>query len=166
MKPEDKRPKPAIPQIRAEEAAHTLVPLSLTPTVDDPLAILQLKMVRQEKTIEDLIERNDIAQLLITRYKKHEDEEAAMEREEYSRRNRDRHRTESEMELQVLLTEETKKYERILRNRNASVKNLTEAESGARCQGGELTARDGTIAKLKEQIEKVTGDSIKKFTRC
>jgi hypothetical protein len=38
------------------------------------------------------------------------------------------------------LAEETKKYERMLRDRNASVKNLTEAEIGARHQGGELTA--------------------------
>ena len=40
----------------------------------------------------------------------------------------------------MLLADETKKYERMLRDRNASVKNLTEAEIGPRRQGGELTA--------------------------
>jgi chromosome segregation ATPase len=35
---------------------------------------------------------------------------------------------------------------------------------GAMRQWGEVTARDGTIAKLKEQHEKVTADSIKKST--
>lgn len=44
MKPEDKRPTPAIPQTRADEAKNTLVPLSLTPTVEDPLATLQLQI--------------------------------------------------------------------------------------------------------------------------
>ena len=42
-KPEDKRPTPALPQTRTEEAAHALTPLSLTPPVDDPLAALQQK---------------------------------------------------------------------------------------------------------------------------
>ena len=40
----------------------------------------------------------------------------------------------------MLFAEETKKNERMLRDRNASVKNLTEAEIGARHQGGKLTA--------------------------
>ena len=44
MKPEDKRPTPAIPHNRTEEAMNALTPLSLTPPVDDPLAALQLKM--------------------------------------------------------------------------------------------------------------------------
>jgi hypothetical protein len=44
MKPEDKRPTPAIPHNRTEAAANALTPLSLTPPVDDPLAALQLKM--------------------------------------------------------------------------------------------------------------------------
>jgi hypothetical protein len=43
-KPEDKRPTPAIPHNRTEEAANALTPLSLTLPVDDPLAALQLKM--------------------------------------------------------------------------------------------------------------------------
>ena len=43
-------------------------------------------------------------------------------------------------DLRPLLAEETKKYERMLRDRNASVKNLTEGELGARRQGGKLTA--------------------------
>jgi arginyl-tRNA synthetase len=68
-------------------------------------------------------------------------------------------------ERRVLLTEETQKYERMLRDRNASTKNLTEAESGVRRQGVELSARDGTIIKLKEQLDKVTNDSIKKSTK-
>ena len=65
-------------------------------------------------------------------------------------------------ELRVLLANETKKYERMLRERNASTKILTEAESGARRQGVELAARDGTVTKLKEQLDKVTSASSKK----
>ena len=65
----------------------------------------------------------------------------------------------------MLLIEETKKYERMLRDRNASASNLTEAESGARRQGVELSARDGTIVKLKEQLDKVTNDFLKKSTK-
>jgi len=71
MKPEDKRPTPAIPQTRAEDAAQALVPPSLTPPVDDPLAALQLKMdqlvqgylylsennQRLEKTVSELTAR-------------------------------------------------------------------------------------------------------------
>ena len=43
---------------------------------------LEATSIRQEKTIEDLRERNDIAQLLITRYKEHENEEATLESKE------------------------------------------------------------------------------------
>ena len=55
----------------------------------------------------------------------------------------------------MLLTEETKK----------NVKNLNEAESEVRRQGAELSNRDGTIAKLTDQLYKVTRDSIKKSTK-
>jgi len=71
MKPEDKRPTPAIPHNRTEEAANALTPLSLAPPVDDPLAALQLKMdqlvqgylylsennQRLEKTVSELTAR-------------------------------------------------------------------------------------------------------------
>jgi phage shock protein A len=86
---------------------------------------------------------------------------------------RDRQRTEEEIDaltqgnegLRIQLVEETKKYERMLRDRNASVKNLAETEKGARRQGAELTARDATITQLRDQLEKVTADSIKKSAR-
>lgn len=44
-------------------------------------------------------------------------------------------------------------------------KDHLEAKMGAIRQWGEVTARDGTIAKMKEQLEKVTGDFIKKSTK-
>ena len=60
---------------------------------------------------------------------------------------RDRQRTEQEIDaLRVRLVDDTKKYELMLRDRIASVKNLAEAEKGARRQGEELAARDATIA--------------------
>ena len=62
------------------------------------------------------------------------------------------------------MEEETKKSERLARDRSKSIKNLTEAESGARRQGAELSNRDGTIATLTDKLEKVTRDSIKKST--
>jgi chromosome segregation ATPase len=62
------------------------------------------------------------------------------------------------------LEAETKKSERLDRDRSRSVKNLAEAESGARRQGAELSNRDGTIATLTDKLEKVTRDSIKKST--
>ena len=52
-------------------------------------------------------------------------------------------------QLRALLEEETKKFERLARDRNKSIKNLAEAESG------------GT---LTDKLEKVTRDSIKKST--
>ena len=67
--------------------------------------------------------------------------------------------------MRLLLTEEKKKYEKMLRERNMSNAAPLEAEIGAMRQWGEVTARDGTIAKLKEQHEKVTADSINKSTK-
>ena len=65
---------------------------------------------------------------------------------EQSRRNRELRQNESELETprqsneepRVRLADETKRYERMLRDRNKSAKNLAEAESGARRQGAEL----------------------------
>ena len=65
----------------------------------------------------------------------------------------------------VRLVDETKKYERMLRDRNASAKNLAEAEKRAKRQVEELAARDATITQLRDQLDKVTTDSIKKSTR-
>ena len=62
------------------------------------------------------------------------------------------------------MKEETKKSERLARDRSKSAKNLAEAESGARRQGAELSNREGTITKMTDQLEKVTKDSIKKST--
>ena len=61
--------------------------------------------------------------------------------------------------LRVQVAEETKKYDR-----NASVKNLAEAEKGARRQVDELMAR-ATIIQLTDQLDKVTADSNKKSTK-
>ena len=71
---------------------------------------------------------------------------AALKIREQSRRNRELRQNESELETprqsneepRVLLADETKRYERMLRDRNKSAKNLAEAESGARRQGAEL----------------------------
>ena len=54
-------------------------------------------------------------------------------------------------DLRLLLVEEKKKYERMLRERNMSIAAATEAEMGAMRQWSEVTARDGTIVKLKER---------------
>ena len=67
-------------------------------------------------------------------------------------------------QLRELLEAETKKAERLERDRSKSIKNLAEAESGARRQGAELSNRDGTIATLTSKLDKVTRDSIKKST--
>ena len=66
---------------------------------------------------------------------------------------------------QQLLVEETKKYELMLRERNMSMENQTEAEMGAMQKWGEVTVRDETISMVKEQLEKGTTDSIKSLTR-
>ena len=110
-----------------------------------------------------------IAQLLIAQYKAQEDEEAAQELREQNRRSRDDHQHENELDtlrnhneqLRALLEEETKKSERLARDRSKSAKNLAEAESGARRQGAELSNREGTITTLTDKLEKVTRDSIK-----
>ena len=67
--------------------------------------------------------------------------------------------------LRVRLVDETNRYERMLRDRNASAKNLAEAEKGAKRQVEELTARDATITQLRDQITKITADSIKQRTK-
>ena len=126
----------------------------------------------QAARIEDLNESNNIAQLLIANYKANEDEEADVERRLSKRFDRERRQYDSQVEdlsqrnedLRLLLAEVKKKYERMLRERNQSNADAMEAEMGAMRQWGEVTARDGTIAKLKEQHEKVTADSIKKAT--
>ena len=64
----------------------------------------------------------------------------------------------------LLLEEETKKSERLARDLSKSIKNLAEAESGARRQGAELSNREGTITTLTDKLKKVTRDSIKKST--
>ena len=45
------------------------------------------------------------------------------------------------------------------------MKNLAEAEKGAKRQVEELAARDATITQLRDQIDKITADSIKKSTK-
>ena len=108
----------------------------------------------------------------IAQYKAQEDEEAAQELREQNRRSRDHHQHESELDtlrnnneqLRELLDEETKKSERLIRDRDRVAKNLAEAESGARRQGAELSNREGTITRLTDQLDKVTKDSIKKST--
>ena len=66
--------------------------------------------------------------------------------------------------LRAQVAEEIKKYERMHRDRNASVKNLTDAEKGARRQVDELMTRDATIIELTDQLERVTAESNKKST--
>ena len=63
-----------------------------------------------------------------------------------------------------VLEEETKKSERLVRDRSKAIKNLAEAESGARRQGADFSNRDGTITTLTDKLDKVTRDSIKKST--
>jgi chromosome segregation ATPase len=96
-----------------------------------------------------------------------------LDRRGSSRIAHERQQTEEEIQvlhqtiegLQVQLTEETKKYERMHRDRNVSVKNLADAEKGARRQVDELTARDATIARLRDQLDRITAESNKKSTK-
>ncbi len=46
----------------------------------------------------------------------------------------------------------------MLRDRNASMKNLAEAEKGAKRQVEELAAREATITQLRDQLDKITAD--------
>ena len=55
-----------------------------------------------------------------------------------------------------VLEEETKKSERLVRDRSKAIKNLAEAESGARRQGADFSNRDGTITTLTDKLDKVT----------
>ena len=93
----------------------------------------------QAARIADLNESNNIAQLLIAQYKESEDGEADMERRLSNRFDRERRQYDSQVEdlsqrnedLRLLLAEEKKKYERILRERNQSNAAALEAEMGA-----------------------------------
>ncbi len=51
------------------------------------------------------------------------------------------------------------------RDRNVSVKNLADAEKGAKRQVDELLARDATIIQLTDQLDRVTAESNKKSTK-
>ena len=116
---------------------------------------------------------NKTAQLLIAHYKAAKDEAAELDRRGSSRIAHERQQNEEEIQalnqtiegLRGHLDLETKKYERMLRDRTASVKNLADAEKGARRQVDELTARDATITQLRDQLDRVTTDSNKKLTK-
>ena len=133
---------------------------------------LEAAAIQHEEEMAREREGNAIAQLLIAQYKAKEDEDAEQERRAQHRCSRDADQHENELDtlrthneqLRALLEEETKKSERLARDRNKSIKNLAEAESGARRQGAELSNRDGTISTLTDKLEKVTRDSIKKST--
>ena len=102
-----------------------------------------------------------------------EDEAAELDRRGSSRRDKERHQNEQEIralhqtidELRKQVDADTKKYERILRDRNASMLNLADAEKGARRQVEELTARELTITQLRDQLDRVTAESNKKSTK-
>ena len=134
---------------------------------------LEAQLERQELALNGLRDDYQTAQLLIAHYKADEEEAAEMERRGTNRLMRDRQRTDEEIDaltqgnegLRVRLVDETKKYERMLRDRNASMKNLAETEKGAKRQVEELAARDATITQLRDQIDKITADSIKKSTK-
>ena len=133
---------------------------------------LEAAAIRHEEEMAREREGNAIAQLLIAQYKAQEDEEAEQELRAQHRRSRDDNQYEDELatlrnhneQLRELLAAETQKAERLERDRNKSIKNLAEAESGARRQGAELSNRDGTITTLTSKLDKVTRDSIKKST--
>ena len=122
-------------------------------------------LVLEIRALEEMareLEGNAIAQLLIARYKAKEDEEAEQELRSQHRRSRDDDQHENELDtlrthneqLRALLEEETKKSERLARDRSKSIKK----------SGVELSNRDGTITTLTDKLEKVTRDSIKKST--
>ena len=91
------------------------------------------------------------------------EEAAELERQQSEREVHALHQTIETLCAQV--AEETKKYERMHRDRNASVTNLTNAEKGARRQVDELLARDATIIQLTDQLDRVTAESNKKSTK-
>ena len=133
---------------------------------------LEAAATKHEEDMARELDGNAIAQLLIAQYKAKEDEDAEQERRAQHRRSRDADQHEDELDtlrtnneqLRALLEEETKKSERLARDRNKAAKNLAEAESGARHQFAEMSNRDGTISTLTDKLEKVTRDSIKKST--
>ena len=134
---------------------------------------LDVQIVRLEHVVAGLRDDNKTAQLLIAHYKAAKDVAAELDRRGSSRIAHERQQNEEEIQalnqtiegLRGHLDLETKKYERMLRYRTASVKNLADAEKGARRQVDELTARDATITQLRDQLDRVTTDSNKKSTK-
>ena len=134
-------------EIQNMQQAHRAKRVQHIANLQQRMRDLEFHLVRQEQEVKVLHDKNKTAQLLIAHYTAEEDEEAELERRGTSRLMRDRQRTEEEIDaLRVRLVDDTKKYELMLRDCNASVKNLAEAEKGARRQGEELAARDATIA--------------------
>jgi hypothetical protein len=95
---------------------------------------LEAAAIRHGEEIAREREANAIAQLLIARYKAKDDEEAEQELRSQHRRSRDDDQHENELDtlrnhneqLRALLEAETKKSERLERDRSKSVKNLAD----------------------------------------
>jgi hypothetical protein len=97
--------------------------------------------------------------LLITRYQEYEDREAEVDDEENSRCSRERRRYTDQIDrLEQQLEDRRLEYElqRLRRDRT----DYHDEIRAARRQQDEVAQREGVIAKLTDQVDKMCGDSI------
>ena len=130
--------------------------------------VLQATTARLEERERILSELNEINQLLITRYQEHEDREVDLDDEENSRSSRERCRYTDQIErleqqLEDLLLEHevaSAELNRVRRDRDDYHDEAKAAEAGLQRQQGEVAQREGVIARLTDQVDKMRGDSV------
>ena len=109
--------------------------------------------------VHDLSELNETNQLLITHYQEHEDREADLDDEENSRSSRERRRYTDQIErLEQQLEDLRLEYEiasaelhRLRRDRDDYHDEAKAVEAGLQRQQGEVTQREGVIARLSDK---------------
>ena len=100
--------------------------------------------------VRDLSELNEMNRLLIARYQEYEDRDAHLEDDENSRSSRERHR----------YTDQIEHLEQQLEDLRFEYDVATTELQRLQQQQGEATQREGVVAKLTDQVDKMQGDTI------
>jgi chromosome segregation ATPase len=135
---------------------------------EQALQTMTTRLEERERMVADLSELNDMNRLLITRYQEYEDREAEVDDEENSRSSRERRRYTDQIDrLEQQLEDRRLEYERVsaelqrLRRDRADFHDeIRAAEVGLHRQQDEVAQREGVIARLTDQVDKMRGDSI------
>ena len=117
---------------------------------EQALQEMTTRLEERERMVNDLSELNEMNRLLITRYQEYEDREAEVDDEENSKSSRERRR----------YTDQTEHLERQLEDLRLEYEVASTELQRLQRQQGEVAHREGVIAKLTDQVDKMRGDSI------